>query len=137
MNIEIGNYETKNFDIFPLAAAAFGEFSSNDKHVAAVVENAAKHVDSALGVIKHAGAEGVLAPHDFDRVLEDIDTAEELLDSVDELENHYYLRDELEAMAVEMYDISGIDADDEAESYADEEESLFGEGDVEPTAEAG
>lgn len=137
MNIEIGNYETKNFDIFPLAAAAFGEFSSNDKHVAAVVENAAKLVDSALGIIKHAGAQGVLAPHDFDRFIEDIDKAEELLDSVDELENHYYLRDDLEDMAVEMYDISGIDADDEAESYADEEESLFGEGDVEPTAEAG
>lgn len=129
MNIEVGNYETKNFDIFPLAAAAFGEFSTNDKHKAVEMENAAKHVDSALGVLKKAMAVGVLSHHDFDQFIDDLDAAEEVLDAADELEHHYYLRDTLEPMAVEMYDISDVDADDEAENYADEEEWIFGEQD--------
>ncbi len=127
MNIEVGNYETKNFDIFPLAAAAFGEFSTDDKHKAVHVENAAKLIDSALGVLKKSMAAGVLTHHDFDAFIDDIDQAEELLDEAGELESHYYLRDTLEPMAVEMYDISDVDAEDEAENYADEEEWIFGE----------
>jgi hypothetical protein len=127
MNIEVGNYETKNFDIFPLAAAAFGEFSTDDKHKAVQVENAAKLIDSALGVLKKAMAVGVLSHHDLDQFIDDIDKAEEILDEADELESHYYLRDTLEPMAIEMYDISDVDAEDEAENYADEEEWIFGD----------
>jgi hypothetical protein len=127
MNIEVGNYETKNFDIFPLAAAAFGEFSTDDKHKAVQVENAAKLIDSALGVLKKSMAVGVLSHHDLDQFIDDIDKAEELLDEADELESHYYLRDTLELMAIEMYDLSDVDAEDEAENYADEEEWIFGD----------
>ncbi len=127
MNIEVGNYETKNFDIFPLAAAAFGEFSTDDKHKAVQVENAAKLIDSALGVLKKAMAVGVLSHNDLDQFIDDIDKAEELLDEADELESHYYLRDTLEPMAIEMYDLSDVDAEDEAENYADEEEWIFGD----------
>ena len=130
MNIDVGNYETRNFDIFPLASAAFGEFSSDDKNTCVAVENAAKFVDAALGIIKKAHATGSLSTQYLDDLIADIDKAEELLDEAGELENHEYLRDHLEPMAIEMYDLSDIDGEDEASSYDDEEEWLYGDSDL-------
>lgn len=131
MNITVGNYETKNFDVFKAAAVAFDEYESDDKHELIVVEHAAKAVDYALGVLKRSMVAGVMTTTDFDEFIECIDKAEELLDSVDELEQHYYLRDSLESMAVEMYDLSDVDADGHAEDFANEESWLFGPDDEE------
>lgn len=126
MNITVGNYETKNFDIFPMAAAAFAESEVTEKMELAVLENAAKFVDSALGIMKKAMAVGTMNTHDLDELVADIDKAEELLDEIGELENHYYLQDSLEPMAMEMYDLSDIDPEDDAEDYHDAEGWMFG-----------
>jgi formyltetrahydrofolate synthetase len=131
MNITVGNYETKNFDIYTPATVAFAAFESDEKHVVTVVENAAKFVDAALGIMKKAMAIGTMGTHDFDEFIENVDKAEELLDSVDELDDHYYLRDNLEAIAVEMYDLSDVDTEGHAEDCADEEAWMFGPDDGE------
>lgn len=126
MNITVGNYETKNFDIYEPAAKAFGEWESDDKGESIIMEHAAMHVDVALGILKKALAAGSLNTHELDIFLENIDSAEEKLDEVDELTEHYYLRDNLESLAVEMYDLTGVDEDDSAEDFADEESWIFG-----------
>lgn len=127
MNITVGNYETKNFDIYSLAVEAFSEFHTADKNEMAKMETAAKYVDAALGILKRAMEHQSMNTHDLEDIIDYIDKAEEVLDEVNELENHYYLRDNLEALAIELYDLEDHHADDDAESEHETEEWLFGD----------
>lgn len=124
-NMTVGNYEPKNFDLYPEATAAFAESLAAGTDVIKL-EHAAKHVDVAFGILKKAVMVGILHVSEYDEFAHRIDEAETILDEVDEIHNHYYLRDHIEAMAVEMLDLSDVDIDDDTSDYSDEDEWLFG-----------
>ena len=130
MTFAVGNYEPRNFDFYPGAEAAFAD-SVNEGADLKELEKAAKHIDAAFGILKKAAMIGILHASEYDEFAHRVDEAEQILDEVDELHNHYYLRDHVETLAVEMLDLSDIDVNDDAENYSDEDELLFGEPEIE------
>jgi hypothetical protein len=128
MSVTIGNYEARNLGICPDAISAFAEYDSElDADQLPELEKALRAVDQCCGIMKKAYAAGELSSSDFDEFLHYLDDAENALDLAGELDSHYYLRDVLEMAAVEMYDLSDIDLDDEAEEHSNLEQQLFGD----------
>lgn len=127
MSITIGNYEARNLGICPIAISAFAEYDNDlDAELIPELEKALRATDQCCGILKRAAALGTLSSHDYEDFLDHLDVAENTLDAIGELEQHDYLRDVLEMGAIEMYDLSGVDLDDEAHDHADLEELLFG-----------
>ena len=98
MNLIIDNYETKNFDISPLANEAFSALAARkfDEELG-LVREAAQHLDKALAVVRKTTLGRKTTDQDLDKFDEHATQAEEILDELGELEEHYYIRDFHEA----------------------------------------
>jgi hypothetical protein len=128
MNLIIDNYETKNFDISPLASEAFSALAARkfDEELG-LVREAAQHLDKALAVVRKTTLGRKTTDQDLDKFDEYATQAEEILDELGELEEHYYIRDFHEAGMITWYDIdmSEIEELDEPDmvfdDYDDEE----------------
>lgn len=122
MNLIIDNYETKNFDISPLASEAFAALASRkfDDELG-LVREAAQHLDKALGVVRKTTLNRKTTDEDLDKFDEYAAQAEEILDEMGELEDHYYIRDFHEANMITWYDIdmSEIEELDEPDAVFD------------------
>ena len=131
MNLTIGNYQTKHFDVSPLAYEAFSTLASRkfDEELA-MVERAAKHVDAALFVVKKVEKNGSMTDQNLDDFDDYVTSAEEILDDLGELDNHYYLRDFHEANLMNFYDIDWSEIEE-----LDNEEDIFDEDDFEDDEE--
>lgn len=123
MNLIIDNYETKNFDISPLASEAFAGLAARkfDEELG-LVREAAQHLDRALGVVRKTTLNRKTTDEDLDKFDEYAAQAEEILDELGELEEHYYIRDFHEANMITWYDIdmSEIQELDEPDAEFDE-----------------
>lgn len=131
MNLIIDNYETKNFDISPLASEAFSALAARkfDEELG-LVREAAQHLDRALGVVRKTTLNRKTTDEDLDKFDEYAAQAEEILDEMGELDEHYYIRDFHEAGMINWYeiDMSEIQELDEPEmefdEYDDEDDGL-------------
>ena len=123
MNLIIDNYETKNFDISPLASEAFATLAARkfDEELG-LVREAAQHLDKALAVVRKTTLGRKTTDQDLDKFDEHAAQAEEILDELGELEEHYYIRDFHEAGMINWYDIdmSEIEELDEPDAVYDE-----------------
>jgi len=123
MNLIIDNYETKNFDISPLANEAFSELAARkfDEELG-LVREAAQHLDKALAVVRKTTLGRKTTDEDLDKFDEYASQSEEILDELGELEQHYYIRDFHEAGMINWYDIdmSEIEELDEPDMVFDE-----------------
>ncbi len=123
MNLIIDNYETKNFDISPLANEAFSALAARkfDEELG-LVREAAQHLDKALAVVRKTTLGRKTTDQDLDKFDEYASQAEEILDELGELEEHYYIRDFHEASMINWYDIdmSEIEELDEPDAVYDE-----------------
>ena len=123
MNLIIDNYETKNFDISPLASEAFSALAARkfDEELG-LVREAAQHLDKALAVVRKTTLGRKTTDQDLDKFDEHAAQAEEILDELGELEEHYYIRDFHEAGMINWYDIdmSEIEELDEPDAVYDE-----------------
>lgn len=123
MNLIIDNYETKNFDISPLANEAFSELAARkfDEELG-LVREAAQHLDRALGVVRKTTLGRKTTDEDLDKFDEYAAQAEEILDELGEIDNHYYIRDFHEAGMINWYEIdtSEIEELDEPDMEFDE-----------------
>lgn len=127
MNLTIGNYQTKHFDASPLAYEAFSTLAGRkfDEELD-IVERAAKQVDAALFIVKKVERQGSMTDENLDDFDDYVTNAEELLDSLGELENHYYLRDFHEANLMNFYEIDWGEIED-----LDNQEDIFDEDEFE------
>jgi hypothetical protein len=125
MNLIIDNYETKNFDISPLASEAFSTLAARkfDEELG-LVREAAQHLDKALSVVRKTTLGRKTTDEDLDKFDEYAAQAEEILDELGELEEHYYIRDFHEASMINWYeiDVSEIEDLDDPEAVFDEYE---------------
>lgn len=125
MNLIIDNYETKNFDISPLASEAFSALAARkfDEELG-LVREAAQHLDKALAVVRKTTLSRKTTDEDLDKFDEHAAQAEEILDELGELEEHYYIRDFHEANMINWYeiDVSEIEDLDEPDAVFDEYE---------------
>jgi len=123
MNLIIDNYETKNFDISPLASEAFSALAARkfDEELG-LVREAAQHLDKALAVVRKTTLGRKTTDQDLDKFDEYATQAEEILDELGELEEHYYIRDFHEAGMINWYeiDMSEIEELDEPDAVYDE-----------------
>lgn len=123
MNLIIDNYETKNFDISPLASEAFSALAARkfDEELG-LVREAAQHLDKALAVVRKTTLGRKTSDEDLDKFDEHASQAEEILDELGELEEHYYIRDFHEAGMINWYeiDMSEIEELDEPDAVYDE-----------------
>ena len=123
MNLIIDNYETKNFDISPLASEAFSALAARkfDEELG-LVREAAQHLDKALAVVRKTTLGRKTTDQDLDKFDEHVTQAEEILDELGELEEHYYIRDFHEAGMINWYeiDMSEIEELDEPDAVYDE-----------------
>ncbi len=123
MNLIIDNYETKNFDISPLANEAFSELAARkfDEELG-LVREAAQHLDKALAVVRKTTLGRKTTDEDLDKFDEYASQSEEILDELGELEQHYYIRDFHEAGMINWYeiDMSEIEELDEPDAVFDE-----------------
>lgn len=123
MNLIIDNYETKNFDISPLANEAFSALAARkfDEELG-LVREAAQHLDKALAVVRKTTLGRKTTDQDLDKFDEHASQAEEILDELGELEEHYYIRDFHEAGMINWYeiDMSEIEELDEPDAVYDE-----------------
>ena len=123
MNLIIDNYETKNFDISPLASEAFSALAARkfDEELG-LVREAAQHLDKALAVVRKTTLGRKTTDQDLDKFDEYASQAEEILDELGELEEHYYIRDFHEAGMINWYeiDMSEIEELDEPNAVYDE-----------------
>ena len=118
-------YEFQNADICAAARQAFS-VAPTDVHDAVEMIKAARHIDQAMGILKRGYAHGSIGEHEYDDFLTHIEDAEDVLETLGVLEDHDYLRDDLEPRATELLDVDTIDTSDEATDFADEESWLFG-----------
>lgn len=131
MNLIIDNYETKNFDISPLASEAFSTLAARkfDEELG-LVREAAQHLDRALGVVRKTTLNRKTTDEDLDKFDEYAAQAEEILDEMGELDEHYYIRDFHEAGMINWYDIDTSEIEDldepemEFDEYDDEDDGL-------------
>lgn len=119
-------FEFQNADISPRARQAFAEFPSMDVHETQEMIKAARHIDQALGILKRGYAHGSMSEHDHDDFLSHIEDAEDILETLGVLEDHEYIRDDLEPRAAELLDVDSVDAGDDADDLASTESWLFG-----------
>ena len=123
MNLIIDNYETKNFDISPLASEAFSALAARkfDEELG-LVREAAQHLDKALAVVRKTTLNRKTTDEDLDKFDEYATQAEEILDEMGELDEHLYIRDYHEAGMINWYDIdpSEIEELDEPDMAFDE-----------------
>ena len=123
MNLIIDNYETKNFDISPLASEAFANLAARkfDEELG-LVREAAQHLDKALAVVRKTTLGRKTTDEDLDKFDEYAAQSEEILDELGELEQHYYIRDFHEAGMITWYeiDMSEIEELDEPDMVFDE-----------------
>ena len=123
MNLIIDNYETKNFDISPLASEAFSALAARkfDEELG-LVREAAQHLDKALAIVRKTTLGRKTTDQDLDKFDEYATQAEEILDELGELEEHYYIRDFHEAGMINWYeiDMSEIEELDEPNAVYDE-----------------
>ena len=123
MNLIIDNYETKNFDISPLASEAFANLAARkfDEELG-LVREAAQHLDKALAIVRKTTLGRKTTDQDLDKFDEHATQAEEILDELGELEEHYYIRDFHEAGMINWYeiDMSEIEELDEPDAVYDE-----------------
>ena len=123
MNLIIDNYETKNFDISPLASEAFSALAARkfDEELG-LVREAAQHLDKALAIVRKTTLGRKTTDQDLDKFDEYATQAEEILDELGELEEHYYIRDFHEAGMINWYeiDMSEIEELDEPDAVYDE-----------------
>jgi hypothetical protein len=123
MNLIIDNYETKNFDISPLASEAFSALAARkfDEELG-LVREAAQHLDKALAIVRKTTLGRKTTDQDLDKFDEHATQAEEILDELGELEEHYYIRDFHEAGMINWYeiDMSEIEELDEPDAVYDE-----------------
>ena len=123
MNLIIDNYETKNFDISPLANEAFSALAARkfDEELG-LVREAAQHLDKALAVVRKTTLGRKTTDEDLDKFDEYAAQSEEILDELGELEQHYYIRDFHEAGMINWYeiDMSEIEELDEPDMVFDE-----------------
>ena len=123
MNLIIDNYETKNFDISPLASEAFSALAARkfDEELG-LVREAAQHLDKALAIVRKTTLSRKTTDQDLDKFDEHASQAEEILDELGELEEHYYIRDFHEAGMINWYeiDMSEIEELDEPDAVYDE-----------------
>lgn len=140
-HLRIGNYQTKHFDVSPLAFEAFSTLAARKRDEELdMVEQAARNVDNAMFIVKKIQNAGVMTDQNLDDFDDFVTSAEEILDDLGELDNHYYLRDYHEANLMNFYEIDWSeieeleneedifdeeDFEDEDEEYEDEED--FGE----------
>ena len=106
MNLIIDDYETENFDISPLASEAFATLAARkgDDEIG-LVREAAEYFDKALGVARESALRRKTTDDDLDKFDEYTTKAEEILDELDELEQHHYMRDFHEASMITWYDV--------------------------------
>ena len=127
MNLIIDNYETKNFDISPLASEAFYALAARkfDEELG-LVREAAQHLDKALAVVRKTTLGRKTSDEDLDKFDEHATQAEEILDELGELEEHYYIRDFHEAGMFNWYeiDMSEIEELDEPDAVYDEYDDI-------------
>lgn len=128
-NITVGSYETENFPLCPGATDAFNNLMKEPGVDMAKVEQAAKHVDTALSVEADAIERGHSTQKDLEEYDAQATAAEEILEELGDLENHeYYLRDVHEPKLVDMLDvdneISEEDLEDDEDDYSHLEEDL-------------
>lgn len=131
MNLIIDNYETKNFDISPLANEAFSALAARkfDEELG-LVREAAQHLDRALGVVRKTTLNRKTTDEDLDKFDEYAAQAEEILDEMGELDEHYYIRDFHEAGMINWYEIDMSEIEDldepemEFDEYDDEDDGL-------------
>lgn len=123
MNLIIDNYETKNFDISPLAYEAFSSLAARkfDEELG-LVREAVQHLDNALSIVRKTTLNRKTTDEDLDKFDEHASQAEEILDELGELEEHYYIRDFHEANLIDWYevDMSEIEELDEPDAVFDE-----------------
>jgi hypothetical protein len=125
------NFEFQNADICPAMKEAFKGLTSWNGEERKYIETAARHLDQACGILKRGYDMTVLSEHDYDDFLSNIEEAEDALESLGVLEDHEYIRDDLEPRAAELLDVDHVDVDDPAEEFSGEETWLFGS--VEPS----
>ena len=131
-NITVGSYETENFTLCPGATEAFNNLMKEPGVDMAKVEEAAKHVDEALGVEAEALDRGHSTSKDLEEYDEHATAAEEVLEELGDLDNHeYYLRDVHEPKLVDMLDENQV-SDEELEDDEEDYEHLDEDLDVEP-----
>jgi len=137
-NITVGSYETEYFPLCPGATEAFTNLMKEPDVDMAKVEEAAKHVDEALGVESKAMERGYSTQKDLENYDDYAVAAEEILEDLGDLENHeYYLRDVHEPKLVDMLDDSEIsdedlEDDDEEDNDEDDYSNLDEDVEVEP-----
>lgn len=116
-------FQFQNIDICPRAKVLFDELGTpEDQEEARILTLAARHVDLCCGIIKRGYALGHLTEHDHDDFLHNLEEAENNLETLGLLDEHDYLRDDLEARATELLDVSDIDVsvgDDDIQEVSD------------------
>lgn len=118
-NITVGAYDTDNFDLCPGAVEAFENLMQEKDIDMAKVQQAAEHVDRALGVERVAVERGFSTRMDLERYDEHAAAAEEILEELGDLENHqHYLRDVHEVALVDMLDIDTEITDDHLDNLS-------------------
>ena len=118
--------EFQNADICPAVRVAFKDLVSTNAEENSLINHAAQSIDTACGILKRAYVHGSMSEHDHDEFLTSIEEAEDHLESLGVLEDHEYIRDDLEPRAAELLDVDHIDTEDEADEFGDEEAWIFG-----------
>jgi len=116
----------RHIDICPAARVAFDSFVPRDGVEMDKYSQAARRIDHACGILQRGYALGSLGEHDHDDLLTQLEEAENLLEEIGVLEDHDYIREDLEPRAAELYDLDNVDVDDEADDLDAEESWLFG-----------
>lgn len=120
------NHDFQHADLCPNMRYAFAGSEGADVNEEQALTKAATHLDTVCGILKRAYAVGRLASYDYEEVLEHLENAEDLLEEVGILDDHDYIED-LHERAVELYDVSDVDADDSADDHEHTDRFLFGD----------
>jgi len=121
------SHEFQHIDICPAAKLAFRSYKpTEDEHHD--YAKAALKIDTACGILKRGYAAGSLSEHDYDELVCLLEEAEEILEEIGVLDDHDYIRDDLEARAAELLNLDGVDVSDDADEVADTDAWIFGSG---------
>ncbi len=117
-------YHFQNASICPAARIAFEQADVSEDEVHDLT-NAARHIDQAMGILKKGYDLGSLTSSDYDEFLAHIEDAEDILEEIGVLEDHEYIREDLEPRAAELVDVDHVDLTDDALEVDLEENWLF------------
>lgn len=119
--LTVGGYQTHWFSVSDFAAEEFKKLLAKpDVYPVRQVEEAAKYVDLALHVLKKAQDTGTCTEHDYMQFDEYASLAEEILDELNVVEDHTYIRDVHEQDLLDRLEIAM--SDDELLDLADDGE---------------